>query len=1119
MGRFSSLRARAGLALLVCVAALAGAACDGGGLPVGWRTSPPGGGPQIRWDLNAEPVADIPLPNDIATWPDPTSPTGLRLNPSQIVDTAIEGDSRENLAQLDGWGTYAPITIPIDGDLDVADFYRRQGGRDAFTKARFRQHAIYVVDLETGTPVPLDVNGGNFPYVLPDPSSFYDNDPRAGESNAVFETVDEDSNHNGLLDPGEDGDFDGVLDRPNTFTGTRTSDPYSGLDDMMWFYERQTGTLYLKPILPMQPERRYAVVVTDRLSGPGGPVRSPFESVHPLAQKDALRPLPAIFAAHPDVYGDLATRGWDGVAFAWSFTTESTTRDLDTLREGLYGRGPMAWLADQFPPQAMPARMQGPAPRITCTPTDNVYVAPGDNFRSSLASLLASPAFDLDEARAQKVLDSYQSLDHLAIMFFETPYLLGDPDHPSLYDSWDIDAMNGRATVGRETISALVFVPKATATHAQPFRTIFYVHGHGSANAEAIPFAGYLMQHGIAAVFVNANGHGVPIDPVLQLAVEGILGTDCLAPAAKAILAGRARDLNGDRSLDSGANFWTAYAFHTRDEVRQTILDHVRAVQILRSFDGTRRWPTDVSYTHRQLTQPLTFDGHVRTGDTGPVGALGDFDGDGTPDLGGPAQEYYFTGGSLGGITTGVMAGVEPAVNAAVPIVGGGGLSDIAVRTSNGSVRKTMHLRMVSPLVYTQPSAGPSSDTACAAGEISLRIRAVELDDDPVLEFACVGPDLLDGDDVLVVRNHRNHVVRCAGATGGTAGRYRVGIPSNVGDGWTVEIYRDALMQTDFATCAISGSPRPATTIDKFLVGHSVGMDDNVHCARFRDIQCDVDDPLVAPATGLGYQRQSPDVRRALFSAQLGMEAGDPINYARRIFLDPVTAPDVPVRPRNVFVANSVGDTNVCLNVGTAYARAAGIMPFVPYDGPDELANWRAPRSFESRYPGLRTPNDVLINYHVLEGVARLDRHPTVDAPGFLFDVDDLSDGRMLFSPDGNHQAADGIAPPRLDMPLRWVRESRPMLAPTDDAVWDVGPGENVSAALDYYVIPDGIHGFDEIIYPVDAPFDLSQYVINLIARYVSTSGTDVRYHTDPMGHLCLEDSSCDFLQELRRTP
>ena len=73
-------------------------------------------------------------------------------------------------------------------------------------------------------------------------------------------------------------------------------------------------------------------------------------------------------------------------------------------------------------------------------------------------------------------------------------------------------------------------------------------------------------------------------------------------------------------------------------------------------------------------------------------------------------------------------------------------------------------------------------------------------------------------------------------------------------------------------------------------------------------------------------------------------------------------------------------------------------------------------------------------------------------------------------------------------------------------------PGEPVSGVLTYYVIPNGIHGFDEVVYPVDATFDTSQYVINLIGHYAATDGTDLLYHTDPAGHACLETSTCAFL-------
>ena len=332
--------------LALCVGCL-----DGGGRASGWRDTPNGRGVGVRWDLNADPLPELPLPNDFATWPDPSSPTGLRINVSLVAPTAFERHTRERFDTVDGWGTYAPITIPFEGHIDTFELLRRQGGEggDQFGADRWPEHAIYVVDLETGVPVPLDINAGNFGYVLDRPSNYWRHDPRAGESNLLFETVDEDVNDNGVLDPGEDTDFDGVLDEPNTFTG-RVRREIDTVDEMTWFYERETKTLFLKPILPMRPKSRYAVVVTERLTGTDGqPVQSPFDHVHHVSQRDALEPLAELLAAHPDIYGDLATRGWDEIAFAWTFTTQSVTDDLDTIREGLYGRGSLQRLAEEFP--------------------------------------------------------------------------------------------------------------------------------------------------------------------------------------------------------------------------------------------------------------------------------------------------------------------------------------------------------------------------------------------------------------------------------------------------------------------------------------------------------------------------------------------------------------------------------------------------------------------------------------------------------------------------------------------------------------------------------------------------------------------------------------------------
>src|SRR5690606_9212164 len=103
---------------------------------------------------------------------------------------------------------------------------------------------------------------------------YFPNDPQASESNLLFETLDEDENDNGVLDPGEDRDFDGHLDTPNTLGGVPADGAVPGYDDLLTFYERSSNTLILRPVLPLHERRRYAVVVTRRLRGAdAAPVR------------------------------------------------------------------------------------------------------------------------------------------------------------------------------------------------------------------------------------------------------------------------------------------------------------------------------------------------------------------------------------------------------------------------------------------------------------------------------------------------------------------------------------------------------------------------------------------------------------------------------------------------------------------------------------------------------------------------------------------------------------------------------------------------------------------------------------------------------------------------------
>ena len=95
----------------------------------------------------------------------------------------------------------------------------------------------------------------------------------------------------GFYKPVTIGDFvwndtngNGVLDHPNY------RHPDSNPFDVMSFYERETNTLIMKPVMPMRENTTYAAVITRRLLDEDGrPVRSPFEYINHAAQTKQLK--------------------------------------------------------------------------------------------------------------------------------------------------------------------------------------------------------------------------------------------------------------------------------------------------------------------------------------------------------------------------------------------------------------------------------------------------------------------------------------------------------------------------------------------------------------------------------------------------------------------------------------------------------------------------------------------------------------------------------------------------------------------------------------------------------------------------------------------------------------
>ncbi len=163
-------------------AACAGA-CSVDTIPTSLRATPAGTGPEVQFDLFQLPLPNIPMPNDVATFPDPTSRTGRRINASVTAPpTYMERTLRAEFNELEGWGTTAPITVGFtpepgaDPHLPALDLNDLRGRMQA-DGYDLSNDAVYLVNLDTGVPALVDLGGGDFPATIVDGTGYYPNDP------------------------------------------------------------------------------------------------------------------------------------------------------------------------------------------------------------------------------------------------------------------------------------------------------------------------------------------------------------------------------------------------------------------------------------------------------------------------------------------------------------------------------------------------------------------------------------------------------------------------------------------------------------------------------------------------------------------------------------------------------------------------------------------------------------------------------------------------------------------------------------------------------------------------------------------------------------------------------
>ncbi len=1087
-------------------------------------------------DFEARPLPNIPLPNDLATRYDPSSSTGRRINASMVAPTSFERRVRTLVDGLDGWGAFSPISVPFSGLIDLDGLRKAHVGDDYATA----DDVVYVLDITRGSPtygepVIVDAGSGNFPIALEKLDSFWPHDPRGDTNSLLFEEHDEDSNGNGVLDEGEDSDLDGVLDVPNYHPAVdgdlNGKDLAQRADALMTHYERETNTLILRPLRPMRQRTTYAVVVTRRLKDAlGQPVGSPFPWVHHLGQTDALQPLVSLLDGSRAALGNLKLAD---VAFAWTFTTGTMTDELVAVRDGLYGHGVQSHFATEFP-----AELEILHKVWTDKPAhawETPYTLSSESFLD-LNAVLDLVSTKGEEGKRAAVGSRY--VDYHAFGSFQSPQLFDRVDaegNPLDYNEmvWPQDVHTRRVQARGERIGFWVTVPRKEVSarkDGKPTQVAIVGHGYTSSKFEVLVYHHILARHGIAAISIDCAGHGLVLPTDYQVLAPAVLKSMGMEGVADAVLQNRAYDQNADGEADSGADFWTAYTFHTRDNVRQSAVDYVQLIRLLRTFDGKHTWAFDAN-------------GNGKADDV-----AGDFDGDGFVDVGGPDVTYGMFGSSLGGIMSGMLAGLEPTLSAVVPIAGGAGLGDVGIRSIQGGVKEAVELRMMGPL-YVGHAFGShpadAKDKDGVQGEVVVRTIIPDLNGTGEREVARVPADVIEqvkGGSVLA-ENLDNGARDCARI--GADGSFRVALASDtprepepskyalnpklaVPDEDAVAeaanaaalsaarfrrqkhrltFYPGMAFQTGViepasrAACELKPGVKPVHTLDKFgkrVIYHAFGRK-----------QIFEEGSTLAPlAEGLGLHRARPEIRRFMGFAQLVLDAGDPAIWAAHSQSGEIVYGDGSKVASNLLVWHNVGDMNVPASTGAAMARAAGLI-----DWTTPVPAW-----------GDRTVNQVLIDGHMLEAVDKIPRYKAPDGTSVPMDPENLSSLALSSAPSAvmtefiqapgksYETGPDGYALPRLSPPLHTHAVK--------------ARGEGVSGFFMPLVDPDGEHdppapgretdrqrkacvnaataaGQDPGPCETKSYFDSGSVVFEMLATYLKTGGKEFRLQA------CQSDWSC----------
>ena len=373
-----------------------------------------------------------------------------------------------------------------------------------------------------------------------------------------------------------------------------------GINQVSW--DPGTNTLVFESDEQLNEHTRYALVVTDGVrDATGDPIEAGRRDRFEPDERDARRHV---------------THTRHRIAALSVFTTQSTTADLDKIRDQIKGSqpAPAEFMVGQGPSGAVRAvfslldvaaiqfnRQVGTAPVFATgfLPTPALSVVPG-----SVAQIAFGRFRSPDYETADKFIPA-------------TATRTGQPVPQSMNDvHFELFLPTGPKPAGGWPVA---------------------IFGHGftdSMYGGPWAVASVLASHGIATIAINVVGHGG--GALGTLAVLRTNGAVVVIPAG-----GRGIDQDGNGTIDSTEGVNAApprTLIGSRDGLRQTVID---LMQLVRQIE---------------------------------VGV--DVDGDGAADL--DRSRIFYAGQSFGGIYGTILLGVESNIQAGVPNVAGGSIAEVA---------------------------------------------------------------------------------------------------------------------------------------------------------------------------------------------------------------------------------------------------------------------------------------------------------------------------------------------------------------------------------------------------------------------------------------------------------